>query len=165
MSEEQRPPGIPETVATYLRLRGLPLSKAARRRKRRRGGPDGSQPFAKGRDPGTLGDAISALTTASGWAPQLEREDLALNWEEIAGSDNAEHSHIETFARGLVVVRCDSTARSKQMHLMRANFLTRIIELYPDAGVEEIRFFGPEVPTWKHGFRRVQGRGPRDTYG
>lgn len=162
---EQRPPGIPETVATYLRLRGLPLSKAARRRKRRRGDPDGSQPFSKGRDPGTLGDAISALTTASGWAPQLEREDLALNWEEIAGTDNAQHSHIETFARGLVVVRCDSTARSKQMHLMRANFLTRILQLYPDAGVEEIRFFGPDVPTWKHGFRRVQGRGPRDTYG
>ncbi|NHI15892.1 DUF721 domain-containing protein [Microbacterium excoecariae] len=164
MSEE-RPPGVPETIATYLRLRGLPLSKAARWKKRRRGDPDGSQPFAKGRDPKPLGDAISALTASSGWAPQLEREDLALNWEEIAGDDNAAHSFIETFAQGLVVVRCDSTARAKQMHLLRAAFLTRILQLYPEAGVKEIRFFGPDVPTWKHGFRRVQGRGPRDTYG
>nr|WP_245325247.1 DciA family protein [Microbacterium amylolyticum] len=148
-----------------MRLRGLPLSKAAQRRKRWRGEPDGSQPFAKGRDPQPLGDAIAALTTASGWTPQLEREEIALNWETIAGADNAAHSHIETFAQGLVVVRCDSTARSKQMHLLRSHVLTRIMELYPEAGVKEIRFFGPDVPTWKHGFRRVQGRGPRDTYG
>lgn len=164
MSDE-RPPDVPETIATYLRLRGLPLSRAAKRRRRRRGDSDGSQPFAKGRDPGLLGDAIEQLTNASGWRPQLERETLALNWEEISGPENAAHSHIETFAEGLVVVRCDSTARAKQMHLMRSHVLTRIIELYPDAGVKEIRFFGPDVPTWKHGFRRVQGRGPRDTYG
>ena len=161
----ERPPGIPETIATYLRLRGLPLSKAARRKKRRRGDPDGSQPFAKGRDPDTIGDAITALTASSGWEPQLEREDLALGWEEIAGADNAAHSHIETFAQGLVVVRCDSTARAKVMHNLRSHVLTRILELYPNAGVTEVRFFGPDVPTWKHGFRRVQGRGPRDTYG
>lgn len=164
MSDE-RPAGVPETIATYLRLRGLPLSKAARRKRQRRGDPDGSQPFTKGRDPGTIGDAISALTTSSGWTPQLEREELALNWETIAGPESAEHSHIETFAQGLVVVRCDSTARATQMRMMRAAFLTRILELYPEAGVKEIRFFGPDVPTWKHGFRRVQGRGPRDTYG
>ncbi|MGO2096967.1 MAG: DUF721 domain-containing protein [Candidatus Microbacterium stercoravium] len=164
MSDE-RPPGVPETIATYLRLRGLPLSQAARRKRRRRGDPDGSQPFAKGRDPGTLGDAIEALTTSSGWRPQLEREELALNWERIAGEENAEHSYIETFAQGLVVVRCDSTACGRQMHLMRASFLTRVLEEYPDSGVKEIRFFGPDVPTWKHGFRRVQGRGPRDRVG
>ena len=162
---EERPPGIPETIATYLRLRGLPLSKAARRKRQRRADPEGSQPFAKGRDPGTLGDAIAQLTAANGWTPQLEREELALNWEEIAGPENADHSHIETFAQGLVVVRCDSTARATQMRMMRSAFLTRILELYPKAGVKEIRFFGPDVPSWKHGFRRVQGRGPRDTYG
>ncbi|WP_029150241.1 DUF721 domain-containing protein [Microbacterium indicum] len=162
---DERPPGIPETIATYLRLRGLPLSKAARRRKRQRGQQEGSAPFTKGRDPGSIGDAIDALTAGSGWNPQLERETLALNWQEIAGDDNAAHSFIETFAQGLVVVKCDSTARSKQMHLMRAAFLTRIIELYPHAGVRDIRFHGPDVPTWNHGFRRVPGRGPRDTYG
>ncbi|MGO1265815.1 MAG: hypothetical protein ACTMIY_04185 [Microbacterium gubbeenense] len=97
----ERPPGIPETIATYLRLRGLPLSQAARRKRRQRGDPDGSQPFAKGRDPGTLGDAIEALTSASGWRPQLEREELALNWEEIAGEDNAAHYFIETLREGL----------------------------------------------------------------
>lgn len=156
---------IPETLATYLRLRGLPLSRAAKRRRRRRGEQEGSKPFAKGRDPHSLGDALDALTAASGWKPQLEREELTLNWEEIAGADNAAHSHIETFAEGTVVVRCDSTARGTQMRMMRAAFLTRIVHLYPEAGVKEIRFFGPDVPSWKHGSRRVQGRGPRDTYG
>ncbi|MGO1853842.1 MAG: DUF721 domain-containing protein, partial [Microbacteriaceae bacterium] len=33
------------------------------------------------------------------------------------------------------------------------------------AGVDNLRFIGPDVPSWKWGPRAVPGRGPRDTYG
>ena len=49
--------------------------------------------------------------------------------------------------------------------LMRTDLLTRILDRYPGAGVEMIRFQGPDAPTWKRGPRSVPGRGPRDTYG
>ena len=156
---------VPETIATYLRLRGLEPSKRYKKKRRVVDDDDENAPFAPGRDPKPLGEAIDVLTRSSGWEPHLQREDLALNWEEIAGAENAAHSHIETFSRGVVVVRCDSTPRSKQMHMMRSHFLTRVIQLYPQAGVTDIRFFGPDVPSWNHGIRRVPGRGPRDTYG
>ena len=40
-----------------------------------------------------------------------------------------------------------------------------IVRRFPDAGVDAIRFIGPDVPSWKWGPRAVPGRGPRDTYG
>jgi len=48
---------------------------------------------------------------------------------------------------------------------MRAHILTEITRRFPEAGVETIRFIGPDVPSWKWGPRAIPGRGPRDTYG
>ena len=36
---------------------------------------------------------------------------------------------------------------------------------FPDAGIESVRFEGPNAPSWKRGPRTIPGRGPRDTYG
>ena len=33
------------------------------------------------------------------------------------------------------------------------------------AGIETVRFIGPDTPSWKRGPRAIPGRGPRDTYG
>ena len=46
---------IPETVATYLRLRGLKPSSKSWKRKRRIADDDDNAPFTPGRDPGSLG--------------------------------------------------------------------------------------------------------------
>lgn len=155
---------VPETLATYLRLRGLAPSRAGRRR-RRRSVDDENAPFTPGRDPRALDDVIAALTRDAGWEPALAREDLVRQWAEVAGEGTAAHTRPVDLTAGTLTVRCDSTAWAKQLQLMRAHILTETMRRFPDAGVESIRFVGPDVPSWKWGFRAVPGRGPRDTYG
>ena len=59
----------------------------------------------------------------------------------------------------------DSNSGAEILQFMRAAILTEIGRRYPAAGVENLRFIGPDVPSWKWGRRAVPGRGPRDTYG
>jgi len=156
---------LPETIATYLRLRGLEPSARSFRKKRRRTEDDENAPFTAGRDPRGLGDVITALTRDSGWNSQLAREDVVRSWDEVAGADTAGHTRPVAFADGTLTVQADSTAWAKQLQLMRAHILSEIVRRFPDAGVESIRFIGPDVPSWKWGPRAIPGRGPRDTYG
>ena len=156
---------IPETMATYLRLRGLEPSAAKRRRRRRRDPDEENMPFATGRDPKGVGDVLADLTRQSGWDTQLAREDLVLQWAEVAGEETARHAHPVALSDGMLTVRCDSTAWAKNLHLMRSTIVTELARRFPEAGVAQVRFVGPDVPSWKWGPRAVPGRGPRDTYG
>lgn len=157
---------VPETVATYLRLRGLePSSTSWRRKKRRRRDDDENQPFTTGRDPKGVADVLADLTRESGWDRELAREDVVRAWAEVAGEGTAQHTRPVAFTEGALTVRADSTAWAKQLQLMRAHILTEIVRRFPEAGVETIRFVGPDVPSWKWGPRTIPGRGPRDTYG
>lgn len=157
---------VPETIGTYLRLCGLdPSPRAARRRRRRAEQDDDKLPFAPGRDPKGLGDVLGDLTRQSGWDSQLAREDLVLQWEEVTGAETARHARPVALDGGLLTVQCDSTAWAKNLQLMRGEIVTQLIRRFPEAGVENVRFVGPDVPSWKWGPRAVPGRGPRDTYG
>ncbi|MDE0546289.1 DUF721 domain-containing protein [Microbacterium sp. C7(2022)] len=156
---------IPETVATYLRLRGLAPSARTFRKKRRRTEDDENVPFAAGRDPRGIGDVIGDLTRQSGWDKELAREDVVRAWAEVAGVETAERTRPVAFTDGTLTVQADSTAWAKQLQLMRAHILSEIVRRFPEAGVETIRFIGPDVPSWKWGQRTIPGRGPRDTYG
>ena len=156
---------LPESVATYLRLRGLEPSPFRKKRRKRRVDDGDNAPFSPGRDPRGLGDVLSALTQTAGWEPQLAREDLVRTWHDVAGDDTAAHTRPVALDAGMLTVQADSTAWAKQLQLMRAHILSEIIRRFPEAGVESIRFVGPDVPSWKWGPRVVPGRGPRDTYG
>ena len=157
-------PQIPETISTYLRLRGLaPSARKARRTRRRT--DDENLPFTAGRDPKGLGDIVADLTREAGWDSKLAREDLVLQWAAVAGEDTAQHATPVALSEGLLTVQCDSTSWAKNLQLMRTQIVTEVIRRFPDAGVANIRFIGPDVPSWKWGPRAVPGRGPRDTYG
>jgi len=166
-------PEPPEHVAVFRRLRqalGDPSLRgrdAQRRRAARSRGRDdeSATPFGTGRDPRGLGDVVEQLTAQLGWDSPLERAELTAAWAELVGPDNAAHSAPAGIEEGVLTVRCDSTAWAQQLRLMRAAVLTRITERYPAAGIDGIRFTGPDVPSWKKGPRSVPGRGPRDTYG
>jgi predicted nucleic acid-binding Zn ribbon protein len=159
-------PRLPETIATYLRLRGLaPSARGYRRRRHKRTEDDENIPFAPGRDPRGVGDVLSDLTREAGWNPQLAREDVVRAWAEVAGEDTARHTRPVAFSEGSLTVRADSTAWAKQLQLMRAHILSEIVRRFPEAGVDAVRFIGPDVPSWKWGPRTIPGRGPRDTYG
>ncbi|AVL95631.1 DciA family protein [Microbacterium paraoxydans] len=164
LTDSAAAPEAPETVATYLRLRGLQPSAKNWKRKRRIT-VDDNAPFTPGRDPGSLGAVLDTLSRESGWETTLAREDLVRQWADLAGADTAKHSEPVSLERGLLTVKCDSTAWAKNLQFMRATILTEIGRRYPEAGVENLRFIGPDVPSWKWGPRAVPGRGPRDTYG
>lgn len=159
------PEHVPETVATYLRLRGLKPSAAALRRRRRPTGDEEDAPFTPGRDPRGVGDVLAALTREAGWDAQLAREDVVLRWADVAGPDTARNATPVAFTDGLLTVQCTSTAWATQLRGLRGRLLSEIVRRYPEAGVSDIRFVGPDVPSWKWGPRTVPGRGPRDTYG
>lgn len=157
---------IPETIATYLRLRGLePSARSFRRKRKERKTSEDNEPFSSGRDPRGVGDVLADLTRQSGWDSQLAREDVVRSWDEVAGEDTARHTRPVAFTDGTLTVQADSTAWAKQLQIMRAQILSEIVRRFPAAGVESIRFIGPDVPSWKWGPRTIPGRGPRDTYG
>ena len=118
-----------------------------------------------GRDPKGVADILTDLTREAGWDAQLAREDVVLTWNEVAGAETARHTRPVGFVDGILTVQADSTAWARQLQNMRSQILTEIIRRFPDAGVESVRFIGPDVPSWKWGPRAVPGRGPRDTYG
>jgi predicted nucleic acid-binding Zn ribbon protein len=125
----------------------------------------GTTPFAAGRDPLSVSTVLDRVTDSLGWRTPLARTDLAAAWRSIAGAETAKHAEVEGYADGVLLVRCDSTAWATQLSLMRSQIADRIAKDFPDAGVDSIRFLGPNTPSWNHGPRSVQGRGPRDTYG
>ena len=167
------PPGRPgeptdEALAVYLRFRKLfggagPMSRDAKKRATKKEGA--SVPFGLGRDPHGLGDIIDNLTNKLGWDSPLAQSELIASWSEIVGHDTAEHSEPTAIEDGTLLVRCDSTAWATQLRLMRSQIGTRIAQKFPEAGIQSVRFEGPNAPSWKRGPRAIPGRGPRDTYG
>lgn len=157
-----------ESMRTYAHFRevfgaeGRPRGTYSRRRIRE---VSGSEPFSPGRDPKPLGDTLTSLSSQLGWSGPLSQHELIASWGDIVGADTARHSEPIGIEGGLLRVRCESTAWATQLRLMRNDLVSRINEMYPAAGVETIRFQGPDAPTWKRGPRSIPGRGPRDTYG
>lgn len=167
MAEPVEP--VPEHVAVYLRMRALfgdPATRSPDARKRARNSRDGtSVPFGVGRDPRGIDDILDGLTSRLGWNSSLAKADLLASWSELAGAETAEHSEPMGIEDGVLVVRCDSTAWATQLRLMRGQITTSIAQRFPDAGIESVKFDGPNAPSWKRGTRSIPGRGPRDTYG
>ena len=98
--EKRDADAVPETVATYLRLRGLEPSARAYRKRRRRGPDDENAPFTPGRDPKGVADVLADLTRDAGWDSQLAREDVVRTWAEVAGEDTARHTRPVAFTEG-----------------------------------------------------------------
>lgn len=164
-SETTRQAEISEPLRTYLHFREIFGADRPRPRSPRRAPRAGSEPFQPGRDPKPLADTIDVLSSELGWSGPLSQHDLLSSWAEVAGDDTAKHSEPIAIEGGVLQVRCESTAWATQLRMMRTQLVARIAERFPGAGVETIRFQGPDAPTWKWGPRSVPGRGPRDTYG
>jgi predicted nucleic acid-binding Zn ribbon protein len=157
---------LSEASRVYLRFREIFTGTRSRPRGSRRSrDADESVPFGFGRDPKGLGDVVGALTASLGWDSPLAQSELMDRWAELAGEETAKHSSPVGIEDGLLTVQCASTAWATQLRLMRTEIMSHIATRFPDAGISNIRFLGPDVPSWKRGPRSVQGRGVRDTYG
>ncbi len=124
-----------------------------------------SKPFEPGRDVVAAGSVIDGLLAKFGWDNQLSEADLFNRWAELVGEANAAASTPERLENGLLTVRCKSTAWATQLRLMKTQVLKTLTDAFPNLTLTDIRFVGPDVPSWKKGQRSVPGRGPRDTYG
>jgi len=167
MTGEQAQPQS-EASVVYLRLKRLfggPAARAGKAATRQRGGEPGSEPFGAGRDPRGLASVVDSMTSELGWDSELDKAELIDDWAELVGETTAAKSRPVGIEDGVLTVRCESTAWATQLRIMRTELLAAIAERYPRAGIQSIRFNGPDVPSWKYGPRSMQGRGPRDTYG
>ncbi|TAM70512.1 MAG: DUF721 domain-containing protein [Microbacteriaceae bacterium] len=156
-----------ESAEVYQRLKALFSASVYHPPRPTTSTRDGSAsvPFGVGRDPHGIGDVVDALTAQLGWDSPLAQSELVASWTELVGADTAEHSSPVGVEDGLLTVRCESTAWATQLRIMRSELLKHIANRFPDAGIQSIRFQGPDVPSWKRGLRSIPGRGPRDTYG
>jgi predicted nucleic acid-binding Zn ribbon protein len=156
-----------ESAEVYQRLKALfggSVSYSGRRETKAQE-PADTVPFGIGRDPRGLGSIVDSLTSQLGWTSPLAQSELVASWNDLVGADTAAHSEPVGIEEGVLTVRCESTAWATQLRIMRSELLRHIAERFPAAGIESIRFQGPDVPSWKRGPRSIPGRGPRDTYG
>lgn len=133
--------------------------------KRREQKSKGSQPFEKGRDPVMAKDSMSSLIASFSWQAPLSKAELFSNWSAMVGEDIALASQPESLEAGVLIIRCRSTAWATQLRGLQEEVLSKISESFPELEITELRFLGPNAPSWKKGPRSIPGRGPRDTYG
>ncbi len=166
---EPAPERVPEHIAVYRRIRSVfgdpSLRSGDARRRKRSSGDESSVPYGVGRDPRGIGDVLEHLTSTMGWDSPLARAELLTSWGEIVGDETAAHAAPIGIEDGLLTVRCDSTAWAQQLRRMSSSVTTKIATRFPAAGIESVKFLGPDTPSWKRGPRAIPGRGPRDTYG
>lgn len=154
-------------VEFYWKMRNAVTGRLSRDAKRmaEREARATSKPFDKGRDIVAAGSALDSVLAKFGWEGQIEEADLFNRWVELVGEANAAASTPERLERGILTVRCRSTAWATQLKLMKAPIIDRIKADFSGLEIVDIRFTGPDAPNWKKGPRSVPGRGPRDTYG
>jgi predicted nucleic acid-binding Zn ribbon protein len=159
----------PEHIAVYQRIRsvfGDPALRSGDARRRKKASRDEtSVPYGRGRDPRGIGDVLGNLTSEMGWDSPIAQAELLAGWLGIVGEETAAHAIPIGIEQGLLTVRCDSTAWATQLRRMGAAITTKIITEFAAAGIESVKFIGPDAPSWKRGPRAIPGRGPRDTYG
>lgn len=163
------PEPVPEHIGVYQRIRsvfGDPALRTGDARRRKKAARDEtSVPYGTGRDPRGIGDVLGRLTSDMGWDSPIAQAEVLAEWPRIVGDETAAHATPIGIEGGLLTVRCDSTAWATQLRRMGAAITTRIVTEFAAAGIESVKFIGPDAPSWKRGPRAIPGRGPRDTYG
>ncbi|HEX3589170.1 MAG TPA: DciA family protein [Pseudonocardiaceae bacterium] len=138
---------------------GAPGATGSRRRRRWSG------PRPDDRDPQPLGRLAARMATDRGWAERLSGGQVFGRWASLVGTDVAEHTRPVQLSGGELTVQADSTAWATQLRLLQRQLLAKIAAGVGNGVVTRLKVQGPAAPSWRHGPRRVPGRGPRDTYG
>jgi predicted nucleic acid-binding Zn ribbon protein len=124
-----------------------------------------SGPGPDPRDPQPIGSVLDRLIRARGWQRPAAEATVFGAWERVVGPDVAQHSRPVKLQDGELTVEAESTAWATQLRLLAASLLKRIAGEVGHNVVKKLHIHGPAAPSWNKGPRRVQGRGPRDTYG
>jgi predicted nucleic acid-binding Zn ribbon protein len=144
---------------------------AARNPRRRAGEGTGRRPRGYSgpgpdpRDPQTFGAVLERLMKARGWERPKAEATVFGAWERVVGEEIAQHSRPVKLEAGVLTVEAESTAWATQLRLLAATLIRKIAGEVGHNVVTKLNIHGPAAPSWSRGPRRVQGRGPRDTYG
>jgi predicted nucleic acid-binding Zn ribbon protein len=116
-------------------------------------------------EPMRFGQAIQRLVAERGWEDTTTRADVLANWEKVVGPEIADHCRPVSLDDGELVLVAESTAWATQLRLLTKTLLKRVQDHAGPDIASKIVVRGPATPDWRKGKLRVQGRGPRDTYG
>ena len=139
------------------------VAPGAVRRARPRVVRSGSGPDA--RDPMPFGAAITRLVAERGWQDTSSAAGVLANWAHVVGPEIADHCQPTSLVGGELVIVAESSAWATQLRLLTRTLQARISQHAGADIVAKVVVRGPVQPDWRRGPRRVQGRGPRDTYG
>ena len=128
-------------------------------------GDAGSGSAPSRRDPQPVAELTERFIHLRGWVSEVGAGGVLGNWESIVGEQIASNCSVESFDKGVLVVRAKSTAWATQLKLLMGQVERRLAEAVGEGIVTEIKILGPVAPSWVKGPRVVKGRGPRDTYG
>ncbi|MFW7415350.1 DUF721 domain-containing protein [Demequina sp. SO4-18] len=154
-----------ERARASARLRGAYRTSPTAGRRQREEKRRSSRPFAPGRDPAAMSEAVDALLRRMGWTEQIEISGVMSRWREVVGDQIADHCEPLSFEEGVLTVKASSTAWATQLGIMSGQIRHRINEEFGREIVRELKVSGPTARSWTRGQRTVRGRGPRDTYG
>jgi predicted nucleic acid-binding Zn ribbon protein len=124
-----------------------------------------SGPGPDPRDPQMFGAVLQRLMKARGWEKPKAEATVFGAWERVVGADIAKHSRPIKLDAGVLTVEAESTAWATQLRLLAGTLIKNIAKEVGHNVVIRLQIHGPAAPSWTKGPRRVQGRGPRDTYG
>lgn len=177
-ADEPVPAGVPappvgDEVLTGPDLARAALAKAKARAKERGLAPRTARPRAPrraeitgdARDPVLFGAAIARLVAERGWESTTSAARVMGEWDVLVGPEIAEHCRPASLLEGELVLVAESSAWATQLRLLAAPLLRRLTAQVGHGVVTRVVVRGPAQPDWRRGPRRVQGRGPRDTYG
>jgi predicted nucleic acid-binding Zn ribbon protein len=116
-------------------------------------------------DPVRFGEAIQRLVDERGWQETTSAASVLASWPAVVGPEIADHCQPVSLVDGELVVVAESTAWATQLRLLTKTLLARVREHAGEGVAVRVVVRGPTQPDWRKGPRRVQGRGPRDTYG
>ena len=162
----------PELARAVLDAALAKRKAAARAPRRRTGEGDGrrlrgySGPGPDPRDPQLFGAVLARIMKQRGWEKPKAEATVFGAWEKVVGEDIAKHSRpVKLDDDGVLTVEAESTAWATQLRMLAGSLLKSIAAEVGHNVVKKLNVHGPAAPSWQRGPRRVQGRGPRDTYG
>ena len=172
-------PDEPEEAPEAPVLSGPDLARAALAQAKARAKERGVAPRARGprrpeprrgadgdaRDPVLFGAAIARLVTERGWESTTSAARVVGEWDRLVGPEIADHCRPASLVDGELVLVAESSAWATQLRLLAAQLVRRLTAQVGPGVVTRVVVRGPAQPDWRRGPRRVQGRGPRDTYG
>ena len=168
------PAGPPGLRGPDLARAALARARAAAREKglspgtpgrARRAAPARSGSGPDGRDPVLFGAMIRRLVAERGWEETTTAAGVLANWDRLVGPEIADHCRPTALVEGVLELVAESSAWATQLRLLTRTMTARLSEQVGEGVVTAIVVRGPVQADWRKGPRRVQGRGPRDTYG